>query len=115
MNRPYWSLRNKAEDIERALTRGDNASARLAAHELGIRFSHTVTAAREHAESRNAEGQENSGERAIERVLSLFGAELDRLIALLKTKQVSLAAEVVQLMFLLLDDLDRDASSADAG
>lgn len=115
MNRPYWSLRNKAEDIERALTRGESVSARLAAYELGVRFSHTVTAAREHAESRSAEGQATSGERAIERLLSLFGAELDRLIALLKTKQVSLAAEVVQLMFLRLDDLDRDASSEDAG
>ena len=115
MNSPYWSLRNKTEGIERALARSDSASARLAAYELGVRFSHTVTAAREHTESTSAEGQTSSGERPIERALSRFGSELDRLIALLKAKQASRAAEVVQLMFLLLDDLDRDASSVDAG
>lgn len=109
MNRPYWSLRNKTEDIERALARGDSASARLAAHELGVRLSHTVTAAREHTESTSAEGQASSGEQPIERALSRFGAELDRLIALLKAKQASRAVEVVQLMFLRLDDLDRVA------
>ena len=115
MNSPYWSLRNKAEDIDSALMRGDSASARLAGYELGIRFSHTVTAAREHKESRSAEGQASSGEQPIERALSRFGSELDRLIALLKAKQASRAAEVVQQIFLLLDDLDRDALSEDAG
>lgn len=71
MNRPYWSLRNKAEDIDRALGRGDSASARLAAYELGVRFSHTVTAAREHKESRSAEGQASSGEQPIERAFPI--------------------------------------------
>lgn len=115
MNCPFWSLRNKTEDIERALARGNSTLARLAAYELGVRLSHTLTALRELAESRSAGGQASSEEQAIERVLSRFGAKLDRSIGFLEAQQLRLAAEAMHSMLRLLDDLDRNALGAEAG
>ena len=111
MESSYWSLRNKTEDVERALARGNNAWARMAAYELGIRLSHTTTALQLQVDNMGREGQADTDDQSIEKVLSQFGQELDRLLDFLKANQASRAAEVVQLLFKTLDALDRKLGS----
>ncbi|MCR6480896.1 hypothetical protein NU688_32395 [Variovorax sp. ZS18.2.2] len=102
----YWSLRNKTEDIDRALAACNTRWARMAALELGVRLSHTSSALRLQAGSMGPEEQADADDQPTEEILFIFEQELERLLDLLKENQAAGASEVVQKLFLLLDALD---------
>lgn len=102
----YWSLRNKTEDIQRALSREDSRWAQLAAFELGVRLS-TTAVPPPNAGSSDFQTRADADEQCDVTVLSMFGKELLRLVAFLKKDEPARAAEVVQLLFEHLDTLDR--------
>ncbi|APW39536.1 hypothetical protein RD110_21880 [Rhodoferax koreense] len=114
MESASWSLRNKLEDIERALTQGSNVSARMAAHELSIRLCHTTTALQLEAEGMNCAEPSMTDGQARLGLLSRFGVELDRLIGSLRDNQPSRAAEATQLLFGLLAALHLEPTSSDS-
>ncbi len=101
----YWSLRNKTEDVERALAQGDLRWARWAALELGVRLSTTAAPPLQ-------DGGADSETRAVahgpcaDNVLSMFARELQRLVAFLKQDDPTRVADVVRLLFKHLDTLD---------
>lgn len=101
----FWSLRNKTEDVARALKSGDNASARMAAYELGMRLPRTTTTLQ--ANGLDQVRQAEAGATSIESLLARFEQEQSRLIALPKNDQALIAAEVVSLLFGILDALDK--------
>lgn len=101
----YWSLRNKTEDVERALAQGDLRWARLAALELGLRISTTAAPPLQDGGA-DSETRGNVGGPCADKVLSMFARELQRLVAFLKQDDPPRAAEVVQLLFKHLDALD---------
>lgn len=103
----YLSLRNKTEDIERALAAGDIRWARMAALELGVRLSHTTTSPPLQA---TCEGQADAEDQSTEEALSAFGEDLERLLGFLKKNEAAHASEVAQQLFLLLDTLDHKGS-----
>ena len=102
----YWSLRNKTEDVQRALARGDLRWARLAASELGVRLS-TAAVPPLHAGSAAPQTPPDANDQYVDAVLATFGKELSRLVAFLKQDAPAPAAEVVELLFELLDTLDQ--------
>lgn len=106
MERAYWSLRNKTEEVGRALAQRNNAWARMAAFELGIRLSHTITALQLQAGSSGHKEKPTTDDPSIEKGLAQLVQELDRLRTFLQENQEERATEVVQLLFELLDTLD---------
>ena len=105
----YWSLRNKLEDVERALTQGQNASARMAGHELGIRLSHLTNVLQLQTEGAALATPTKQDDWSFQEAHTRFEDMLDLLLSLLKDKQHSRAVEVVQQMCELLDVLDRSS------
>lgn len=101
----YWSLRNKTEDVERALAQGDLRWARLAALELGVRLSTTAAPPLQDVGA-DSETRGNFGDLCADEVLSMFARELQRLVAFLKQDDPARAGEVVHLLFKHLDTLD---------
>lgn len=102
----YWSLRNKTEDVQRALSRGDLRWARLAAFELGVRLSTTAVPPL-HAGNTDFQARADVIDQCVDAVLSMFGQELSRLVAFLKEDEPARAAEAVQMLFNHLDMLDK--------
>ena len=105
----YWSLRNKTEDVERALVQSDSQRARMAALELGVRFSTTAASPSQAGEV--AFGRRGNSDLGAVKVLSMFGQELSRLLAFLKQHEPAHAAEVVQLLINHLDTLDKKSDT----
>ncbi len=101
----YWSLRNKTEDVERALAQGDLRRARLAALELGVRLSTTAPPPLQDGGA-DSETRADADGTCADKVLSMFARELQRLVSFLKQGDPARAAEVVQLLFKHLDTLD---------
>lgn len=101
----YWSLRNKTEDVQRALAREDSRWARLAALELRVRLSSTVVSPL-HAGDADFQARADVIDQCVDAVLATFGQELSRLVDFLKIDEPERAAEVVQRLFKHLDTLD---------
>ena len=101
----YWSLRNKTEDVDRALAQGDPRWARLAALELGVRLS-TTAAPPSQERGSDSETQVDADGPCADKVLSMFALELQRLVDFLKQDDPARAAGMVQLLFKHLDTLD---------
>jgi hypothetical protein len=75
----YWSLRNKTEDVERALAQGDLRWARLAALELGVRLS-TTAAPPSQERGSDSDTRVCSDGPCADNVLLMFARELQRLV-----------------------------------
>lgn len=101
----YWSLRNKTEDVERALTQGDLRAARLAALELGVRLSTTAAPPLQDGGA-DFETRADADGSCADKILSMFARELQRLVAFLKQDDPARAGEVVHLLFKHLATLD---------
>ena len=101
----YWSLRNKTEDVDRALAQGDLRWARLAALELGLRLSTTAAPPLQDGGA-DFETRADADGPFADKILSMFARELQRLVAFLKQDDPARAAGVVQLLFKHLDTLD---------
>lgn len=105
---PYWSLRNKLEDVECALTQGQNTVVRMACHELAIRLSHMIIDQRLQTDGVVLTKTLKQDNQPLQETLKLFEEGANQLFLLINDKKDLRAYGVVQRLFELLNALDRN-------
>lgn len=111
MTNPYWSLRNKLEDVGRALAKSDSARARMATYELGMRLGPTMSTLQSQTGSAGREAHPATSDWSTLSLIRQVGIGVNQLHNHLKAMHLELAADVVKRLFELLDSLDQNLSS----